>query len=448
MTGPARPDTIVAPATPPGHGGIGIVRISGPRARAIAETLAPPLPGPRRAALRAFRDTAGEAIDRGLLLWLPGPQSYTGEDTLELHGHGGPAVLDALVARVLELGARAARPGEFTERAFLNGRLDLAQAEAVADLIEAADRAGARAALRSLDGEFSRRIDGLLDRLVGLRAWVEATLDFPEEEVDHLADPELARRMEALCTALADTRAAAAEGRRLVEGQTVVIAGAPNAGKSSLLNRLAGAEAAIVTEIAGTTRDTVREAIRIEGVPLTVVDTAGLRETEDPVETEGVRRAREAMAAADRVLLVVDATGPAPRLPELATGVPIDVIRNKIDLTGEPPGTFEEPASGHAGFRVSAANGAGIDALRAHLHRALGAAAHEGVFSARRRHLDALDRAAGEVEAARAELRTSAAGELVAECLRRAQDQLGTITGRVTSEDLLGEIFARFCIGK
>ncbi|MDX1609593.1 MAG: tRNA uridine-5-carboxymethylaminomethyl(34) synthesis GTPase MnmE [Halofilum sp. (in: g-proteobacteria)] len=440
-------DTIAAQATPPGHGGIGVIRVSGPAAGTIAAALAPPLAEPRRAALRAFRAADGEPIDRGLLLWLPAPGSYTGEDSLELQGHGGPAVVDALLARVLELGARAARPGEFTERAFLNGRLDLAQAEAVADLIESADRAGARAAMRSLEGAFSQRVEDLSGQLTGLRAWIEATLDFPEEEVDYLADPALAARVEALQTAIAETRAAAAEGRRLVEGQTVVIAGAPNAGKSTLLNRLAGAEAAIVTEVPGTTRDTLRESIRIEGVPLTVIDTAGLRDTDDPVESEGVRRARAATERADRILLIVDSTAADAALPEFAPGIPVDVVRNKIDLSGEAAGP-EPDAAGRSVFRVSAATGAGLEALRAHLHRALGAAGHEGVFSARRRHLDALDRAAAEVAAAVTEFRHSAAGELVAEHLRRAQDELGAITGRVTSEDLLGEIFGRFCIGK
>lgn len=440
-------DTIAAPATPPGHGGIGVIRISGPAAAAIGAAIAPPLPEPRRAALRAFRAADGEPIDRGLLLWLPAPASYTGEDSLELQGHGGPAVIDALLARALELGARAAGPGEFTERAFLNGRLDLAQAEAVADLIESADHAGARAAMRSLEGAFSRRLDDLTGQLTGLRAWIEATLDFPEEEIDFLADPALAARVEALQAAMAETRAAAAEGRRLVEGQTVVIAGAPNAGKSSLLNRLAGAEAAIVTDVPGTTRDALRESIRIEGVPLTVIDTAGLRDTDDPVESEGVRRARAATDRADRILLIVDSTRPDPEPPEFTPGIPVDVVRNKIDLSGEPAGAGHDPG-GRALFRVSATTGAGLDALRAHLHRALGAAGHEGVFSARRRHLDALARAAAEIDAGVAAFRDTAAGELVAEHLRRAQDELGTITGRVTSEDLLGEIFGRFCIGK
>jgi len=448
MSERARHDTIAAPATPPGHGGIGIIRVSGPAAGAIADALAHPRPAPHRAALRAFTAADGHAIDRGLALWLPAPGSYTGEDTLELHGHGGPAVIDALFHRVLELGARAAGPGEFTERAFLNGRLDLAQAEAVADLIETSDHAGARAAMRSLEGAFSERVDRLIERLTGLRAWIEATLDFPEEEIDYLADPELAERMDTLRSELAATRAAAAEGRRLIEGQTVVIAGAPNAGKSSLLNRLAGTDTAIVTEVPGTTRDVLRESIRLAGVPLTVIDTAGLRDTDDPVETEGVRRARAAAGSADRILLIVDSLAPQTQLTALPDGVPVDIVRNKIDLSGEPAGELQEEASGQRVFGVSAQTGAGLEVLAAHLQRVLGASGGEGVFSARRRHLDALARAAAEIDAAAEELHDRAAGELVAERLRRAQDELGRITGRVTSEDLLGEIFGRFCIGK
>ncbi|MDZ7828289.1 MAG: tRNA uridine-5-carboxymethylaminomethyl(34) synthesis GTPase MnmE [Halofilum sp. (in: g-proteobacteria)] len=447
MTDRARTDTIAAPATPPGHGGIGIIRVSGPDAGTIADLLAGPRPAPHQAALRAFTGADGHAIDRGLALWLPGPGSYTGEDTLELHGHGGPAVIDALFRRVLELGARAAAPGEFTERAFLNGRLDLAQAEAVADLIETSDQAGARAAMRSLEGAFSHRVDRLIEQLTGLRAWIEATLDFPEEEIDYLADPELAERMEALRSDLAGTRAAAVEGRRLVEGQAVVIAGAPNAGKSSLLNRLAGIEAAIVTEVPGTTRDVLRESIRLAGVPLTVIDTAGLRDTDDPVETEGVRRARAAAESADRILLIIDSTDPRANRPALPADVPVDMVRNKIDLSGETAGESRDAEGGRV-FGVSAATGAGLDALAGHLQRVLGGTGGEGVFSARRRHLDALERAAAEIDAAAEEFHARAAGELVAERLRRAQDELGRITGRVTSEDLLGEIFGRFCIGK
>ena len=440
-------DTIAAPVTPPGVGGVGIVRVSGPKAEAIARALAPPLPSPRHAALRAFVDHDGMVLDRGLVLWLPAPNSYTGEDTVEFQGHGGPAVIDAVHGRALALGARPARPGEFTERAFLNGRLDLAQAEAVADLIESGDAAGARAAMRSLEGAFSARVRAGRDELTALRAWIEAALDFPEDEIDFLADERLRARLDELLEQLEATRASAAEGRRLVEGLTVVIAGAPNAGKSSLLNRLAGADSAIVTEIAGTTRDLLRESVRIEGVPLTLVDTAGLRATEDPVESEGVRRACAALADADRVLLVVDSAAAAPiEWPEVPEDTAIDLVRTKVDLSGEPAGPLEAER-GHA-FGVSAVTGAGLDALRAHLRAVLGAGPEGGAFSARRRHLDALERAAARVAAARTELVTTGAGELAAEQLRQAQEALGEITGETTTEDLLGEIFGRFCIGK
>lgn len=444
MHSDAGDDTIAAPATPPGHGGIGVVRVSGPAAGAIAAAVAPPRPEARFAALRDFLAGDGRALDRGLVLWLPAPGSYTGEDTLELHGHGGPAVLDAVLQRVLELGARPARPGEFTERAFLNGRLDLAQAEAVADLIETADAAGARAAMRSLEGAFSRRVTALAEDLVVVRAWVEGALDFPDDEVDFLADVTLRARLGALRERLRETRAAAGEGRRLVEGQTVVVAGAPNAGKSSLLNRLAGTQTAIVTAIPGTTRDPLREAVRIAGVPLTLIDTAGLRETEDPVESQGVQRAHATLGQADRILLVVDAAAPGESSPGLPHGIPVDVVRNKIDLTAEPAGR-----DGHGTFRVSATTGAGLDDLRAHLRAALaGTADAGGAFSARRRHLEALDAVAAALDAATRELEGGGAAELAAEQLRAAQQALGSVTGEVTSEDLLGEIFGRFCIGK
>jgi len=446
VNAPPTSDTIAAIATPPGHGAVGIVRVSGPAAGTVAQGTLGDCPLPRHAVLRAFRDSDGTALDRGLALWFPAPDSYTGEDVLELQGHGGPAVLDAVLARALALGARPARPGEFTERAFLNGRLDLAQAEAVADLIETADAAGARAAMRSLDGAFSVRVRALRDALTALRAWIEAALDFPEEEIDFLADTALRDRIDGLRQQIADTRAAAGEGRRLVEGRVLVIAGAPNAGKSSLLNRLAGTDAAIVTDVAGTTRDLLRESIRIEGVPVTAVDTAGLRATHDPVESEGVRRARAALAGADRILLVIDAAAPMPLPFELPPDVPVDCVYNKVDRTGTPAGVTDD-AHGRR-FHVSATTGAGLDALRAHLRGTLAGADHGAAFAARRRHLDALDEATDEVERAASELARSGAGELAAESLRRAQNALGHITGEVTSEDLLGEIFSRFCIGK
>lgn len=434
-------DTIAARATPPGHGGIGVIRISGPDALAVLAAVAGPLGAPREAVLRAFRAGDGSAVDEGLALAFPGPGSYTGEDMAELHGHGGPAVLDAVLAATLAAGARPARPGEFTERAFLNGRLDLAQAEAVADLIETADAAGARAALRSLSGEFSARIRALVEDVTALRAWLEAALDFPDDEIDLLADGNLHARIDGLGERVAAVRAAAATGRRLVDGPTVVIAGAPNAGKSSLLNRLAGTETAIVTAIAGTTRDLLREPLRLDGLALTLIDTAGLRLSADPIEGEGVRRARTAVADADRVLLVIDVTDPVVDPGDLPAEVPVDRVYNKIDLA---PG-----ADAGDGIAVSAHTGAGVDALREHLRRCLaGPGQAETAFSARRRHLGALDRAAAAIAAAAAEMHAGAAGELAAEQLRLAQQALGEITGEVTTEDLLGEIFGRFCIGK
>ncbi len=449
MSAESGADTIVAPATPPGHGGVGVVRISGPKAAAIGAAVAPPLPRARVAGLRRMRAADGTTLDQGLVLWLPGPGSYTGEDTLELQGHGSPVVVDALLARVLALGARHARPGEFSERAFLNGRIDLAQAEAVADLIESADAAGARAAMRSLEGAFSQRVHALVDALTELRAWIEAAFDFPEDDVDLLADGRIRARLTELRERIGETRRAAAEGRRLVAGATLVLAGATNAGKSSLLNRLTGADAAIVTDIAGTTRDTLNESIRIAGLPVTVTDTAGLRATTDPVESEGVRRAHQALERADRILYVVDAReGLAALPPELPADVAVDVVHNKIDLTGAAPGWVEAGERG-ATFAVSATTGAGLEALTQHLRSAIGAAPDAGdAFSARRRHLEALDRADEALAAAEAELAADAGAEIAAEHLRHAQEALGTITGRVTTEDLLGEIFSRFCIGK
>lgn len=438
---PATADTIAARATPPGHGGVGIIRVSGPQAASIALAIAGDNLTPRWATLRSLRDRAGDVLDTGLVLWFPAPGSYTGEDSVEFHGHGGPAVLDSVLQRILELGARPARAGEFTERAFLNGRLDLAQAEAVADIIEASETAGARAAQRSLSGEFSARVYELTDELTALRAWIEAALDFPDDDVDFLADSALQQRLLRLGERVTEVRNAAATGRRLVEGVTLVIAGAPNAGKSSLLNRLAGTDAAIVTEIAGTTRDLLREQLRLDGIPVTAIDTAGLRLTDDPIEGEGVRRARAAVADADRVLLVIDAGCAEPPAADLPPEIPVDRIYNKIDLAPD--------ADTSDGFAVSALTGVGIDALRDHLAHALaGPETSHTAYSARRRHIDALDQVADDVAAALTELRSTGAGELAAEQLRRAQQALGTITGTVTTEDLLGEIFSQFCIGK
>ena len=449
-------DTIVAPATAPGRGGIGVVRLSGPGVPMIAAALlGGRLPEPRRATLATFRDGAGEAIDSGLALYFPAPHSYTGEAVLELHGHGGPAVLASLVARAIELGARRAEPGEFTRRAYLNDKLDLAQAEAVADLIDAGSQAAARAALRSLQGAFSAEVHGLVEGLIELRVWVEAAIDFPEEDIDFLADPALSARVEALRARFDAVTQAARQGRVLRDGLTVVIAGRPNAGKSSLLNALAGHEAAIVTDLPGTTRDVVREQLDLDGLPLQVLDTAGLRVAgegpADVVEAEGIRRTRAEIARADRVLFVVDAaTDPAATaytaeratLPE---GVPVTLVFNKVDLaTAEGvvvPGV-------DAQLRLSARTGEGLAALRAHLQAAIGYSPTDtGAVSARARHLEALTRARAALDAA-CTLLAARRGELVAEELRLAQRSLGEITGEFTSDDLLGRIFGSFCIGK
>ncbi|GAB2499695.1 tRNA uridine-5-carboxymethylaminomethyl(34) synthesis GTPase MnmE [Arenimonas alkanexedens] len=437
-------ETIAAIATAAGAAGVGIVRLSGDGCRAIAATLLGRPPLPRHAHYLRFRDADGTVIDDGLLISFPGPQSYTGEDVLELQGHGSPVLLAQLLRRCLALGARPARPGEFTERAFLEGRLDLAQAEAVADLVSAGSEAAARAARRSLEGEFSRRVDHVVEGLTGLRVWIEAALDFPDEEIDFLAAPELQDKLKRVAVDLDTLRSAAERGRRLVDGLHVVIAGAPNAGKSSLLNALAGEERAIVTEVAGTTRDLLRERIRIDGIELTLVDTAGLRDAPDVVEREGIRRARNELDKADLVLAVVDATATAaPELP-LPEGVPVLWLHSKSDLLAAPP------ASSSTGRHLwlSARTGEGLDALRGALREAAGLGeGAEGGFSARARHVDALARGADALARAAAQLHHGA-GELAAEELRQAQDALGEITGRVDADALLGRIFSDFCIGK
>jgi tRNA modification GTPase len=449
-------DTIVAPATAPGRGGIGVVRLSGPGVPEIAAGLLPRgLPEPRLATLATFRDGTGEAIDSGLVLYFPAPHSYTGEAVLELHGHGGPAVLAALVERAVELGARRAEPGEFTRRAYLNDKLDLAQAEAVADLIDAGSQAAARAALRSLQGAFSDEVHALVEGLIELRVWVEAAIDFPEEDIDFLADPALTARVTALRARFDAVTRAARQGRVLRDGLTVVIAGRPNAGKSSLLNALAGHEAAIVTDLPGTTRDVVREQLDLDGLPLQVLDTAGLRVAgegpADAVEAEGIRRTRAEIARADRVLFVVDAaTDPAAEayaaeyaiLPE---GVPVTLVFNKVDL---PTALGVVVPGVDAQLRLSARTGEGLAALRTHLQAAIGYSPTDtGAVSARARHLEAITRARAALEAACA-LLAERRGELVAEELRLAQRALGEITGEFTSDDLLGRIFGSFCIGK
>jgi tRNA modification GTPase len=411
------------------------------------------LPLPRRAGFVRFFDAAQEPIDAGLALFFPGPHSYTGEHVLELHGHGGPLVLEALVGRVVELGARRALPGEFTQRAFLNNKLDLAQAEAIADLIDAGSREAARAAMRSLQGEFSTMVRGLTDAVIDLRTYVEAAIDFPEEEIDFLADRELEERFQAVHGHFAAVEQNARQGRLLCEGMTVVIAGRPNAGKSSLLNRLAGYDAAIVTPIPGTTRDIVRERIDIDGMPLHVLDTAGLREDADVVEAEGIRRAHAEMRRADRVLFVIDAAddpGAAAYGEEkdrLPADVPVTLVLNKCDLAKGIP--VADTLAGPPRIALSALTGQGLDSLRAHLKTCMGYRTLEaGTVSARQRHLDALERARRQIAQAEQRLRDSRAGELVAEELRGAQQALNEITGEFTSEDLLGRIFGSFCIGK
>ncbi|MBC8027092.1 MAG: tRNA uridine-5-carboxymethylaminomethyl(34) synthesis GTPase MnmE [Steroidobacteraceae bacterium] len=449
----SHPDTIVAAATPPGRGGVGVVRVSGPKAPEIAATLIGELPEPRHATLARFLDAEGTPIDIGIALFFPGPHSYTGEHVLELQGHGGPVVMERLVERVLTFGARRARPGEFTERAFHNDKIDLAQAEAVADLIDAGSREAARAAMRSLEGEFSSMVQGLNDALIDLRTYVEAAIDFPEEEVDFLGDAELLHRLSTVRGHFDGVTAAAGQGRLLRDGITVVLAGRPNAGKSSLLNRLAGYEAAIVTAVPGTTRDVLRERIDIDGLPLHVLDTAGLRDSDDIVEREGVRRAAVEMARADRVLFVIDtADDPDAKAFEeerarLPVGVPVTLLFNKIDLASGLP--VADTVAGPPRIHVSAASGAGMDVLRSHLKDSVSFhVAGSGSISARRRHLEALARARECVETAARELEQRRAGELVAEELRAAQRALEEITGAFTADDLLGRIFGSFCIGK
>jgi tRNA modification GTPase len=447
-------DTIAAIATPPGRGAVGMVRVSGPLAWAVCEHIAGALPEPRRAVLRDFRDAAGQRVDQGLLLYFPAPHSYTGEDVLEFQGHGGPLVLALLVEAACAAGARPARPGEFSERAFLNGRMDLAQAEGVADLIEAASRAAARAALHSLQGEFSRRVQGLLDELIAVRADLEAALDFADEDVPWITPQTLHERCAGLVEIGEDLIREAAQGRRLREGLRVAIAGQPNVGKSTLLNRLAGAEAAIVSPQAGTTRDLLREQIVVDGLPLTVIDTAGLRDSADPVEQEGVRRAWKALEQAELILFLADdrsgLTGTdRDLLARLPAPVETLVLFNKCDLSGREAGGGTDEA-GRGWLRLSAETGAGLERLAAELRRAAGlsAAPAEGLFSARARHLDALHRALTGLRLARAHGAKNASPELIAEELRLAQQALDEIGGRFSSEDLLGRIFAGFCIGK
>jgi tRNA modification GTPase len=459
MALPRTDDTIAAIATPAGRGGVGIIRLSGPKALAVALAMAGDQPlQPRQAHFRRFRDADGEVLDEGIVLYFPAPNSFTGESVVELQGHGGPVLMDMLLQRTVELGARLALPGEFSQRAYLNDKLDLTQAEAIADLIDASSRAAVKSATRSLQGAFSQRIQTLLDSLVELRLYVEAAIDFPDEEIDFLSDGVVAARLQGVMARLDDVTAEAKQGSLLREGVRVVIAGKPNAGKSSLLNALAGYEAAIVTDIAGTTRDVLREQIHVDGLPLHIIDTAGLRDTEDRVEQEGIRRAYREMGQADGILLVYDLS------TELSTGeIPLELARrffdplpppetlcfvaNKADLAGQ--GAMVGEVAGYRHITLSARSGEGLAALRAHLKALVGYQdAEHSPFIARRRHLDALQRTREALQAADAQLNGLALGELMAEDLRAAQQALGEITGEFTADDLLGKIFGSFCIGK
>lgn len=450
-------DTIAAQATATGRAGVGIIRVSGPAAKTVAQALLGKVPTARKADYLPFRDVDNQVLDQGIALYFPGPNSFTGEDVLELQGHGGPVLLDLLLQRILALpGVRIARPGEFSERAFLNDKLDLTQAEAIADLIDASSAQAARSAMQSLQGEFSKKIHALVEKVIYLRMYVEAAIDFPDEEIDFLSDGKVAGDLAAIINDLSHVQKQATQGSILREGMKVVIAGRPNAGKSSLLNALAGREAAIVTDIAGTTRDVLREHIHIDGMPLHIIDTAGLREATDKVEQIGIERAWQEILQADRVLFMVDstttaATSPAEIWPEFIERLPaslgVTVIRNKTDLTGETIGA--DLSSATPVFRLSAKDSQGIDALRDHLKACMGFEGNmEGSFIARRRHLDALERALEHMNIGEIQLHNHMAGEILAEELRLTQQHLNEITGEFSSDDLLGRIFSSFCIGK
>ena len=450
-------DTIVAQATPIGRGGVGILRVSGPLASKVAEAVLGKTLTPRMANYLPFKDSNGETLDQGIALFFKAPNSFTGEDVLELQGHGGQVILDILLKRILEVeGVRIARAGEFSEQAFLNDKLDLAQAEAIADLIDATSEQAARSALKSLQGEFSNKINQLVDSVIYLRTYVEAAIDFPDEDIDFLADGKIEGHLNDIIQQLNGVRQEAKQGAILREGMKVVIAGRPNAGKSSLLNALAGREAAIVTDIAGTTRDVLREHIHIDGMPLHIIDTAGLREASDEVERIGIARAWEEIAQADQVLLMIDSTEQkvddfkaewAEFLAKLPPNMPVTVIRNKVDLSGEPEGL--EQLENFTLIRLSAQTKVGVDLLREHLKKSMGyQSSTEGGFLARRRHLQALEEAAEHLARGHVQLTQFFAGELLAEELRMVQNALSEITGQFTSDDLLGNIFSSFCIGK
>ncbi len=445
-------DTIAAVATPPGRGGVGIIRISGPNVREIAAAVLGRCPPPREATYLPFCDSDRTTIDQGIAIFFKAPFSFTGEDVLELQGHGGPVVLDLLLARVVKLGARLAQPGEFSQRAFLNDKLDLAQAEAIADLIDSSTVEAARSALRSLQGEFSAHIQTLVESLIRLRIYVEAAIDFPEEEVDFLADTIIVEQLQAIIINLKNILAQAQQGCLLREGMNVVIAGQPNVGKSSLLNRLAQRELAIVTDIAGTTRDTLRHELSIDGLPIHIIDTAGLRESSDIVEQIGIQRAWHEIQRADQILLLVnDISGITAEdqkiIDHLPANIVVTVIRNKIDLSKNSAGSSDGPLGKE--ISLSAKTGCGFELLIQHLKESVGYRhVGEGSFTARRRHVDALQRGLDLVLQGEQQLLLHRAGELLAEDLRHAQECLSEITGEFSSDDLLGRIFSSFCIGK
>lgn len=450
-------DTIAAQATAPGRGGVGIIRISGPKARALSEQITQKSLKPRYAHYGPFFDEQGQQLDEGLALFFPGPNSFTGEDVLELQGHGGPVILDMLLAKIIASGVRMAEPGEFSQRAFLNDKMDLTQAEAIADLIDSSSEQAAKCALRSLQGEFSKKVNHLVESLIQLRIYVEAAIDFPEEEIDFLADGKVEGDLKTIQQNLYLVQQEANQGALMRDGMTVVIAGRPNAGKSSLLNALSGKDSAIVTSIAGTTRDVLREHIHIDGMPLHIIDTAGLRESPDEVEQIGIQRAWQEIKNADRILLMVDSTETASDDPEtiwpelihqLPQDIPVSIIRNKIDQSNESASIDRNP-NDQTVIRLSAKAHDGIEFLKEHLKASMGfQSTTEGGFIARRRHLDALHRAETALDKGLEQLITMGAGELLAEDLKDAQNHLSEITGEFTPDDLLGRIFTSFCIGK
>jgi len=449
-------DTIVAQATASGRGGVGIVRLSGPLSMKLAENFIGFKPKPRFAHYTHFLSRAGSQLDEGIALFFPGPNSFTGEDIFELQCHGGPVVIDLLIKEALAQGARLARPGEFSERAFLNDKLDLTQAEAIADLIESSSEQAARCALRSLQGAFSDEINKLVELLTNLRIYVEAAIDFPDEEIDFLNDGKVLSDLQNIIGQVTEVETRAQQGSLLREGMNVVIAGRPNAGKSSLLNALAGRETAIVTDVEGTTRDLLREQIDIDGMPLHIIDTAGLRDAPDQVEQIGIERAWQEIRKADRILVMVDSrsshsTDPRDIIPELTNHIDdlrrVTVVRNKIDLVGENASISNN--EGLTLIQLSAREGDGIDLLKQHLKAVMGyQGSGEGAFMARRRHLDALQQASELLNTGLWQLQTQGAGELLAEDLRQAQQLLGEITGKISADELLGKIFGSFCIGK